>query len=1409
MAASGIRPCLKNRSGVLAAALAVLCLAGAALAQEPEPIVEPEVKPPTQGTLTVTTPEGGTLECPLKHTSVSARIAGFMAEVWVRQHFHNPFPDKIEAVYTFPLPEDSAVDQMIMIVGQRDVYGEIHERERARYIYEQARAAGKRTALLEQERPNIFTQSVANIQPGEEIVISIHYVQPLKYDAGTYSYHFPMVVGPRFIPGAPAGKTGTGWAPDTDAVPDASRITPPVLKPGYRTGHDISLEVTLDAGVPIKDVRSKSHDVLVSPSSEAGVAHVKLKEEDSIPNKDFMLSYKVAGNRPRSALLTHRTQAGGYFLLMLQPSIDNVTKEYEAKEMFFVLDCSGSMRGFPIQKSMQAMVHCIRGIGPADTFQIIRFSSNASRFSPKPIPSTFENKRKALEYVDGLSGSGGTRMIEGIKSALDYERDPERRRYVFFLTDGKIGNEDQIFAAIKEKLGDARIFSFGIGSSTNRHLIEGMALAGNGVSRFVRQDEEAAGVITDLYGRLARPYLKDVTVECEGVEIADLYPKPLPDLLQAQPLLIFGTYEGSGPATVTVGGVLNGEPYEEKVVARFPEWEPENTCLASTWARQKIQQLTFDQLGQRKDLGKEITQLALEFHLMSRYTSFVAVDEVMPDTPDTTLPRLVAVPVPMPEGVSFEGVFGPPGRYPGGVVVDETLEKAERDLAVHRDEAARKELERELERIEAASPMRRARQLADVYSLKNAGQYKEALKVLNRIKYERPTDIAPRLMEKDVDREGHERAKRDLRRVERELVLERSIPYSAPVGYPDASLWYDVIAKRDAVMVPDVPAKLTEKDIEVMQHLDETFALDFEDTDMRTVVRFLQEVTAPLKYSLETRDLNIDGNPITLRVKTKLRLALDEICALSGLGWKVKDGIVKIAHPERLKEYDVRVYDVKDLLVGAEEHTGGAEGGLSEGRPRDGDGTEGAAGSREALLSRADALRLLIMQTVRPETWEAAGEPADIWAPPVEGDGALGAMGPRGRIYLRSGAPRLLIIRQTDDVHEEIRELLQDLRGGPTPLTRLQSTEKPDAELLDAASKDRDVRARMLAAWAFVEDPKLDAPQVLGRLLGDEHPAVLAFAAKAAGAVRNDPARADRLAEILLGADPEKAGGAVLEAAIGLALIAGKHEEARPAAHAALLGALDREYPDGLRTAVLVAALKGLEGYGQADGLERFRKLMGKEQALPVRLLAYERALAQGRMGVFAVYQAISDDAELKGRAELMVTLLQAIAALGYRPMSAMPAPPWGVDTAAWALGQLRSGDYADQRFGLVRVALVENVFPMLDEERGAYLIGLLRTDREWRVRRAVLAGLAARGDTEDYRKAIDLAIEDPHPVIKQLAVAGLVALKAPEDRREEHLRRLAALPTAATCQAILEAEGISVDLPLRSAADIRKALGG
>ncbi len=634
---------------------------------------------PTQGTMKVMGQDGDTKvakeELPLKHTKVEAEISGFVSRVKVTQTFTNPYQEPIEAVYVFPLPQDAAVNDMQIRIADRVIKSDIKKREEARKIYEEARDAGKTAALLEQERPNIFSQSVANIMPGSDILVEITYDEVLKYEKGGYEFVFPMVVGPRFIPGTPTGQQGGGWAPDTDKVPDASRITPPVLKPGERNGHDIELSVKLNAGLAVRAVRSPSHQIELAPELPEvpvadgvvnGPCQVTLSPADAIPNKDFVLRYDVAGAKPEVGFLAHRGDLGGYFLLMFQPPEQADAADITPKEMVFVVDTSGSMSGEPIALVKQAMRHALKNLNPDDTFQIIRFSESASPFAKEPLPNTPENVRRGLSYINGLEGEGGTMMIEGIKAALDYPLADNRLRIVCFMTDGYIGNESEILDAIQRKIGrQTRLFSLGVGSSVNRYLLDRMADVGRGAVQYVVLNEKPDEAVNKFYERVRNPVLTDIRVDWAGLDVRDLIPARIPDLFTGQPIFALGRFEQAGSATVKVQGRVGGREVTYDVAVTLPAESAANAALAPLWARGRIKELSAEQYGgENPDVVKAITDLALKYRLMSPYTSFVAVEEKVVN--EDGKPRTIQVPVEMPEGVSYEGVFGNDGQqYPG------------------------------------------------------------------------------------------------------------------------------------------------------------------------------------------------------------------------------------------------------------------------------------------------------------------------------------------------------------------------------------------------------------------------------------------------------------------------------------------------------------------------------------------------------------------------------------------------------------------------------------------------------------------------------------------------------------------------------------------------------------------------
>jgi len=653
----------------------------------------------TQGALQIVDPEKGIVaDCPLKHTDVKAEISGFISRVVVTQEFENPLKEKIEAVYVFPLPQNAAVDDMTMRVGDRTVRGRIKRREEARAIYEAARAAGNVASLLDQERPNIFTQSVANIMPGEKVNVTISYVETLKYEDGSYEFVFPMVVGPRYIPGGAIGKQSVGSSAGTDQVPDASRITPVITPKGTRAGHDISIEVALDAGVPIDELKSTLHEVDVERPSRHN-AIVSLKDRNEIPNRDFILKYDVAGKRIEDALLTHRTEAGdGFFTMILQPPERVTAEDVMPKELVFVIDTSGSMMGFPIEKAKETMKLALDGLYPQDTFNLITFSGDTHILFPEPVPATRENLAKAQAFLASRSGGGGTEMMKAIRAALDPSDASDHVRIVCFMTDGYVGNDMEIIGEV-QKHPNARVFSFGIGGSVNRFLLDKMAEHGRGEVEYVALTDDGSAAARRFHERVRNPLLTDVSLDWSGLPVADVYPRRVSDLFSAKPVVISGRYSAGGKGVIKLKGKMSGRDFVREIPVEFPDNEPRHDVLATLWARTRIDELmskdyTGIQSGTpRDDMREAITQLGLNFRLMTQFTSFVAVEEMT--ITDGGEPRRVEVPVELPAGVQHEGVargvndlrLGVGGAFSVSTAASETVVVTSNESVIDREKS--------------------------------------------------------------------------------------------------------------------------------------------------------------------------------------------------------------------------------------------------------------------------------------------------------------------------------------------------------------------------------------------------------------------------------------------------------------------------------------------------------------------------------------------------------------------------------------------------------------------------------------------------------------------------------------------------------------------------------------------------
>jgi Ca-activated chloride channel family protein len=580
-----------------------------------------ETKPQSQGSLQVLDKEGSPSgECPLKHTTVKAEVSGFISRVTVTQDFENTFPEKIEAVYQFPLPQAAAVDDLTMLIGDRTIKGKIMRRQEAQAAYTAAKEQGKIASLLNQERPNVFTQYVANIMPGQQIRIVISYVETLKYEDGSYEWSFPMVVGPRYVP-------------DTSSEPAGQQFhhSPAHARNGIRSGHDISLELDLDAGVPIFEVRSQTHETEVQQLSERRSV-VRLKDRATIPNKDFVLTYRVAGDSINDAVLTHRSERGGFFTLILQPPQRVSPEDVMPKELVFVLDTSGSMSGFPIEKAKQTMDLALKNLYPHDTFNLITFSGDTEILFPEPVPATPENLEKAKKFLESQNGNGGTEMMKAIRAALDPSDSQYHVRIVCFMTDGLVGNDTEILSEVK-KHANARVFAMGFGRYPNRFLLDKMAEYGRGEVDYVSDAGDGSEAARRFHERVRNPLLTDISLDWGGMPVSDVYPANIPDLFSAKPVVLSGRYTSSAEGTIRLKGKMAGQEFVREIPVKLPATEPEHDVLATLWARRKIDDLMDLTLPEQTDKvtpeqrQEEITQLGLTFKLMTPYTSFVAIDD--------------------------------------------------------------------------------------------------------------------------------------------------------------------------------------------------------------------------------------------------------------------------------------------------------------------------------------------------------------------------------------------------------------------------------------------------------------------------------------------------------------------------------------------------------------------------------------------------------------------------------------------------------------------------------------------------------------------------------------------------------------------------------------------------------------
>jgi Ca-activated chloride channel family protein len=622
---------------------------------QPYPAIEPEQeeerKQSKSGGLFATV-DGQQQIFPLNHTEVMAKVSGNVSRVEVTQTFQNPFKNPIEATYVFPLPDEAAVDDMEIKVGDRIIRGIIKKREEAKKIYEQAKQEGKTAGLLEQERDNIFTQSLANIKPGEKIDVTIRYTETLKFQGGNYEFAFPMVVGPRYIPGTAVDSQG-----NTNQVNDASRITPPTI-PTERSGQDIGVTVEIEAGVPVSNVRSPSHQIRTL--QDGRTVRVQLGKQNTIPNKDLILRYQVAGKETQSTVLSQADERGGHFATYLIPAVQYQSNEIVPKDVVFLMDTSGSQAGEAIKQSKELMRRFINGLNPNDTFTIIDFASTTQQLSSKPLQNTAQNRQKALDYINRIEANGGSELMNGIHKVLSFPPAPEGRlRSVVLITDGLIGNDNEVIAEVQKKLKPGnRLYSFGVGSSVNRFLIDRIAEEGRGISEVLPPEEPAQKVVEQFFRRINNPVLTNIEVSWQGAgKPPEIYPLKPADLFASQPLVLFGRKGDSSKGTLRITGIAaGGKRYEKSLPIEFDGGG--NDAIAQLWGRARIKQLMGQMFEGETDSGvKAVTDTALAYRLMSKYTAFVAVtEEVRVDPKGKRLK--VQVPVETPEGMQADAAAG-------------------------------------------------------------------------------------------------------------------------------------------------------------------------------------------------------------------------------------------------------------------------------------------------------------------------------------------------------------------------------------------------------------------------------------------------------------------------------------------------------------------------------------------------------------------------------------------------------------------------------------------------------------------------------------------------------------------------------------------------------------------------------
>jgi Ca-activated chloride channel family protein len=579
-------------------------------------------------------------QLPLQSTSTDINISGIVADVRVTQTYKNTGKTTLEAIYIFPASTRAAVYGMRMKIGEREINAVIQEREQARESYNNAIREGKTASLLEQQRPNVFQMNVGNILPGDLIKVELSYTELIIPTEGIYQFVYPTVVGPRY-----SNKNGSA------ATAVDKWVENPYNRLGEKPSYTFSLQAKISGGMPVSSIQSTSHEINIQYSNE-NTASISLKNVNGHEgNKDFILEYKLAGKEISSGLLLYKGKEENYFLAMIQPPAHTTSQQITPRDYVFIMDVSGSMYGFPLEISKTLMKNLLSGLKSSDRFNIILFSGGSSIFSEESVQAEPENLKRAFRFIDEQQGGGGTELITALKRALSLKGTENYARTFVIATDGYVDVEKEAIDLIRNNLSRANFFAFGIGSSVNRFIIEGMAYAGNGEPFIATNEEEARIKAAQFKKYIESPVLTHLKVSFNGFDAYDVEPVSIPDVFAERPVMIIGKWKGNPNGKIILKGINADREItlEQEVSASKPD--NSNISLKYLWARDRIRMLDdYENLGATEEGKKKIIQLGLKYNLLTNYTSFIAIDSEVRSKDGKIV--TVKQPLPLPVGVS-------------------------------------------------------------------------------------------------------------------------------------------------------------------------------------------------------------------------------------------------------------------------------------------------------------------------------------------------------------------------------------------------------------------------------------------------------------------------------------------------------------------------------------------------------------------------------------------------------------------------------------------------------------------------------------------------------------------------------------------------------------------------------------